>query len=260
MEDDAGGVDDRARSDGAVVRRAIASARVSIQRGGRVRASRWSCRRRSRSAARSSLAARAHARRRRASRPCARSRARSARAVAAAVRSTESVGATRHARLRRAGRRTGYHLAEFRDAAAEELPDRVLPDNPAHRPLERFWPYAELSEQPTDEELAKLHPELREALFGAPRLPFSISLVFPQFDGDDYARAVELARASDEYVEIDRRAARCGTARGSSRAIGRCGCAISTSSWPACRSTEVLDRRSAGAVRARALAAAGLVV
>jgi len=81
-------------------------------------------------------------------------------------------------------------------------PDRVLPDEPTHRPLERFWPYAELPEQPTDEELAKLHPELAEVIFGAPALPFSISIVFPAFEGDGYARAVELARASDEYVEL----------------------------------------------------------
>jgi hypothetical protein len=80
-------------------------------------------------------------------------------------------------------------------------PDRVLPDEPAHRPLERFWPYAELPEQPTDEELAKLHPELRAVLFGAPTLPFSISVVFPEFAGETYSRAVELAKASDEYVE-----------------------------------------------------------
>jgi hypothetical protein len=79
--------------------------------------------------------------------------------------------------------------------------DRVLPDVPVHRPLERFWPYAELSEQPTDEELAALHPELREVLFGARVLPFSISIVFPPFEGDRYAQAVALARAADEYVE-----------------------------------------------------------
>ena len=41
----------------------------------------------------------------------------------------------------------------------------MLPEHPTHRPLERFWPYAELSEAPSDEELAALHPELREALF-----------------------------------------------------------------------------------------------
>jgi hypothetical protein len=81
-----------------------------------------------------------------------------------------------------------------------KIPDRVLPDDPAHRPLERFWPYAELSEQPTEAELAALHPELREVLFGAPALPFSISLVFPVFEGERYERALELARDADEYV------------------------------------------------------------
>jgi hypothetical protein len=81
-------------------------------------------------------------------------------------------------------------------------PGRVLPDNPTHRPLERFWPYAELSEQPTDEELARLHPEIAAVVFGAPALPFSISLVFPRFEGERYARAVELARRSDEYIEV----------------------------------------------------------
>jgi hypothetical protein len=82
--------------------------------------------------------------------------------------------------------------------------ERVLPDTPVHRPLERFWPYADLPEQPTDEELARLHPELRRALFGAASLPFSISIDFPAFAGDDYARAVDLARSSDEYLEASR--------------------------------------------------------
>lgn len=79
----------------------------------------------------------------------------------------------------------------------------VLPATPVYRPLERFWPYAELPEQPTDEELAALHPELRQALFGASALPFSISIDFPKFDDERYARAVELARASDEYLEVN---------------------------------------------------------
>jgi hypothetical protein len=81
-------------------------------------------------------------------------------------------------------------------------PDRVLPDEPQYRPLERFWPYAELPEEPTDEELAKLHPEIADVVFGSRTLPFSISLVFPRFAGEQYARAVELAKASDEYVEV----------------------------------------------------------
>lgn len=69
------------------------------------------------------------------------------------------------------------------------------------RPRERFWPYADLPEQPTAEELAALDPDLHAALFGAPPRPFSITLVFPPFDGPDYARAIEMARASAEYRE-----------------------------------------------------------
>jgi hypothetical protein len=83
-----------------------------------------------------------------------------------------------------------------------DKPERVLSDRPEYRPLERFWPYAELSEQPSEEELARLHPELRDALFGAPALPFSISVQFAAFEGEAYARALALARASDEYVEV----------------------------------------------------------
>ena len=74
-------------------------------------------------------------------------------------------------------------------------------DPPRYRPLERFWPYAELPEQPTDEELASLDPDLHEALFGARPRPFSITLVFPPLDRPDFPRALELARASAEYRE-----------------------------------------------------------
>jgi hypothetical protein len=73
---------------------------------------------------------------------------------------------------------------------------------PDYRPLERFWPYVDLPEQPSDEELAHLDPALAEALFGTPRQPFSVSLDFPKFDGPGYARAVEQARASAEYREF----------------------------------------------------------
>jgi hypothetical protein len=69
------------------------------------------------------------------------------------------------------------------------------------RPLERFWPYAELSEQPTDAELAALDPDLQEALFGTNPRPFSITLVFPWLDVPDFAEALELARASAEFRE-----------------------------------------------------------
>lgn len=70
-----------------------------------------------------------------------------------------------------------------------------------YRPLERFWPYADLPEQPSEEELAALDPDLHEALFGSRPRPFSITLVFPPFDGAEYAAALELARGSAEYRE-----------------------------------------------------------
>ena len=75
-------------------------------------------------------------------------------------------------------------------------------DVPQYRPLERFWPYAELSEQPSEQELEALDPALQEVLFGAQARPFSITLVFPRSDDPEYGRAVELARASSEYREV----------------------------------------------------------
>lgn len=83
-----------------------------------------------------------------------------------------------------------------------KIPDRVLDDHPVHRPLDRFWPYAELPEQPSDEELAALHPELREAIFGASALPFSITLSFPKFDGEAYAVALERMATADDLREV----------------------------------------------------------
>ncbi|MEO6212591.1 MAG: hypothetical protein ABIP65_03085 [Vicinamibacterales bacterium] len=73
---------------------------------------------------------------------------------------------------------------------------------PEYRPVERFWPYVELPEQPTPEELAALHPELAEALFGTPKLPFSISIEFSPFEGPDYPRALDLARTGAEYRDL----------------------------------------------------------
>lgn len=78
-------------------------------------------------------------------------------------------------------------------------PEVPVPD---YRPVERFWPYADLPEQPTPEELASLDPELAEALFGAAKLPFSVSLEFSPFDGPSYSAAVAMARSSAEYREI----------------------------------------------------------
>ena len=89
--------------------------------------------------------------------------------------------------------------------AIQTMPNENTPPPvpvPDYRPVERFWPYVDLPEQPTEEELAKLNPELAEALFGAPRRPFSVSLEFPRFEGPDYPRALEMARASAEYLEF----------------------------------------------------------
>jgi len=74
-------------------------------------------------------------------------------------------------------------------------------DPPKYRPLERFWPYAELPEQPTNAELAALDPDLHEALFGAQKRPFSITLVFPPLDVPSFPAALEIARASAEFRE-----------------------------------------------------------
>jgi hypothetical protein len=73
---------------------------------------------------------------------------------------------------------------------------------PDYRPIERFWPYVDLPEQPTDEELASLSPELAEALFGTQPLPFSVSLEFSPFEGEEFQRALAMARASAEYREF----------------------------------------------------------
>jgi hypothetical protein len=72
---------------------------------------------------------------------------------------------------------------------------------PKHRPLERFWPYADLPEQPTAEELAAIDPDLHEALFGVQQRPFSVTLVFPALDIQNFDRALQIARASAEFRE-----------------------------------------------------------
>lgn len=89
----------------------------------------------------------------------------------------------------------------------------MVPEPPKYRPLERFWPYAELDEQPSDAELAALDPELHDALFGATARPFSITLVFPELDLPRFADAVRLAKASAEFREVGSGAAKRYRAR-----------------------------------------------
>lgn len=76
-----------------------------------------------------------------------------------------------------------------------------MADSPQYRPMERFWPYAELPEQPTAEELATIDPDLHEALFGARPRPFSITLVFPALDVPDFGRALDLSRGAADFRE-----------------------------------------------------------
>lgn len=77
----------------------------------------------------------------------------------------------------------------------------MTPDPPKYRPLERFWPYAELPEQPTDDELAALDPDLHEALFGTTVRPFSITLVFPWLDVPRFDDAIGRAQGAADFRE-----------------------------------------------------------
>jgi hypothetical protein len=84
---------------------------------------------------------------------------------------------------------------------------------PKFRPIERFWPYVEKPEEPTAEELAALDPDLRATLFGRRDLPFSVTVVFPDFDGPDFERAAACAQVAAEYQVIGEGANRRHRAR-----------------------------------------------
>ncbi len=97
-------------------------------------------------------------------------------------------------------RRTQFLLRPM-DRPPKADPSIAGPDTPRYCPRERFWPYVDLPEQLTDEELASLDPDLHAELFGTPARSLSVTVVFPVLDSPDYPRAVELARASAEYRE-----------------------------------------------------------
>jgi hypothetical protein len=77
-----------------------------------------------------------------------------------------------------------------------------LDPEPVHQPEPHFWPYVDLPQQPTDDEIAAMDPDLRTIIFGTQTLPFSITVVFPVFDGPDYERALAMARASRGCREV----------------------------------------------------------
>ena len=87
---------------------------------------------------------------------------------------------------------------------SKDSPTNGPAEPPRFRPDERFWPYAALPEQPDEQELAALDPDLHDALFGRGDRPFSFTVVFPRFDGPDYERAIDLAKSSAEYREVGR--------------------------------------------------------
>lgn len=82
-----------------------------------------------------------------------------------------------------------------------DKPNAMAGEEPRYRPRERFWPYVDVPEEPTDDEIAALDPDLRAELFGPAANRFSVTVVFPRFEADDYASAVELAKRSSEYLE-----------------------------------------------------------
>ena len=89
-----------------------------------------------------------------------------------------------------------------RAGTASQTPDVQHDPEPTFRPRDQFWPYADLEEEPSDEELATLDPELQAALLEhPPARPFSCTLVFAPFDGPGYAAALALARSGSEYLE-----------------------------------------------------------
>ena len=90
-----------------------------------------------------------------------------------------------------------------------ERPDRRPSEGPlvadearGSRAADTRWPYAHLSEEPSDEELAQLDADLQDALAKTPsRRPFSFTVVFAPFAGPAYEQAVQLARTSSDYIE-----------------------------------------------------------
>ena len=101
-----------------------------------------------------------------------------------------------------AGLRIQMTDASHRGGAGPHPPESQEAPEPTFRPRDQFWPYADLAEEPSDEELARLDPDLQDALLAnAPERPFSCTLVFSPFDGPDYAAALAIATSSSGYLE-----------------------------------------------------------
>ncbi|MCX6550612.1 MAG: hypothetical protein NTY02_06350 [Acidobacteria bacterium] len=92
--------------------------------------------------------------------------------------------------------------------------DRASEEVPPYRPRDQFWPYADLQEEPSDEELARLDPDLQAALYeNPPERPFSYTIAFGPFDGPNYESAVRLAKDTSDYLETGTGPSVCHRAR-----------------------------------------------
>lgn len=89
-----------------------------------------------------------------------------------------------------------------------DSPSAPVVPTPARRPLERFWPYVELTEEPSAEELAALDPDLHAALFGPRDLPFSLTLVFPDVAPADETEVEAFVARAREHRVVGEGAAR----------------------------------------------------
>ena len=104
-----------------------------------------------------------------------------------------------------AGSFTDMADVSSREGAGSQAPGSQHDPEPRFRPRDQFWPYADLEEEPSDEELAKLDPDLQAALLeNPPDRPFSCTLVFAPFEGPGYDAALALARSSSGYLETGR--------------------------------------------------------
>ena len=102
----------------------------------------------------------------------------------------------------------GSRVPRLRPRTVMPEPPAAPTTTPTRRPLERFWPYVELTEEPSAEELAAIDPDLHAALFGPRDLPFSFTLVFPDVPEPAWSDIRARADAAAEYRVVGTGAAR----------------------------------------------------
>ena len=127
-----------------------------------------------------------------------------------------------------AGSFTDMADVSSREGAGSQAPGSQPDHEPRFRPRDQFWPYADLEEEPSDAELARLDPDLQAALLeNPPARPFSCTLVFSPFDGPGLRRRRGVGRKPAPTTSKPARATPCAIARASRRTrwprCGTCG-------------------------------------